>query len=333
MAPDLRNSDDTLRQLARLLSRQIEGKVAAEKLLGPLTSFRLGGPAAVFVEPKNEGDLEAAGAIASSLGVPTLVIGRGSNVLVADSGFPGVVIRVGKGFEWIRQSPEPELIEAGGGASLPQVANYAAKRSLSGLEFAVAIPATVGGGVAMNAGAHGSSVSEVLESVRICRLSVGRTDQVPASALDMTYRKTRLGPDAIVCAACFRLQPGEPAEIELAMKQNRRHRSATQPAQAPNAGSMFKNPSGGSAGSLIESAGLKGTRVGAAEVSDKHGNFFLAFPGATAQDVYDLMVLVQATVFERAGVTLIPEVKLMGEFGGNRRLHFSERQSSERENT
>lgn len=308
------DDDSGLGEAGEELSASIVGSVVLNKPLGPLTSFRLGGPAAIFVEPVDEADLELAGLVAHEHGIPMLIIGKGSNVLVADAGFPGVVIRMGKRFEWIRQGSSPERVEAGGAASLPQVSNWAAKRSLAGMEFAVAIPATVGGGVAMNAGAHGSSVSEVLESVRVCTLAEGRTEEVEAAELDMSYRRTKLGPGALVCSARFILAPGDPATIRARMKEHRGHRAATQPSEAPNAGSMFKNPPEGSAGGLIESAGLKGSRVGEAEVSTKHGNFFLARPGATAQDVYDLMAAVQTSVEEKFGVTLVPEVRLIGDF-------------------
>ena len=175
----------------------------------------------------------------------------------------------------------------------------------------------------MDAGAHGSDVSKVLESVRICYLDVGRTDEVEAADLDMAYRRTKLGPGSLVCSATFRLQPGSPERIAAKMREHRQHRAVTQPSEAPNAGSMFKNPPDRSAGSLIEAAGLKGSRVGGAEVSAKHANFFLARPGATAQDVYDLMALVQRAVEERFGVTLIPEVKLIGSFDLSTQLKTS----------
>jgi UDP-N-acetylmuramate dehydrogenase len=303
-----------LEEVAEELTAKLGERVSLNRQLGPLTSFRLGGPAAIFVEPADEADLEQAGLAASRRNVPIWIVGRGSNVLVADQGFPGVVVRMAKRFDWIRSGRSPEHVEAGGAATLPQVSNWAAKRSLTGMEFAVAIPATVGGGVAMNAGAHGTDVSQVLESVRVCFLTEGRTDQIDASDLDMNYRRTKLGPDSVVCSACFHLKPGIPEEIAAKMREHRRHRAATQPSEAPNAGSMFKNPPGRTAGGLIEAAGLKGSRVGGAEVSTKHGNFFLARPGASAQDVYDLMAAVQGAVEERFGVTLIPEVKLIGSF-------------------
>ena len=308
--PDL---DDRLRRAAEEISGSATGKVALGEPLAPFTSFRVGGPAGVLVEPRDEKDLEVAGTAVSRLGLDVLVLGRGSNVLIGDEGFPGVVIRMGKGFEWIRAAGD-DGVEAGGGANLPQVANWARRRSLSGMEFSVAIPATVGGGVAMNAGAHGSSLSEVLQSARICHLAEGRTEEVGVDQLRMGYRRTSVGPGSLVCSARFRLKPGDPAEIAARMERYREHRSGTQPSEAPNAGSTFRNPPGKSAGALIEAAGLKGYRIGGAEVSDKHANFFFARPGARAQDVFDLMVQVQSEVERTSGVTLLPEVRIIGFF-------------------
>lgn len=304
---------EALREAHREISASATGKVALSSPLAPSTSFRLGGPAGILIEPKDERDLEIAGAAVSHHGLDVLVLGRGSNVLIGDDGFPGLVIRLGKGFEQIRAAGA-DGVEAGGGANLPQVANWARRRSLAGMEFAVAIPATVGGGVAMNAGAHGSSLSEVLESVRVCLLAEGRTVQFAAADLDMSYRKTALPSGSLVCAATFRLAPGDPREIAARMERYRIHRSDTQPADAPNAGSTFRNPPGNSAGKLIEATGLKGHRIGGAEVSPKHANFFVAHPGATAQDVFDLIVFVQKAVEEAQGIRLLPEVRIIGFF-------------------
>ncbi|HEX2178780.1 MAG TPA: UDP-N-acetylmuramate dehydrogenase [Actinomycetota bacterium] len=304
---------ETLRRAAEEIAAGATGRVKFSEPLAPFTSFRVGGPAGVLVEPKNETDLEVTGSVVSRLGLDVLVLGRGTNVLIGDEGFPGVVIRMGKGFEWIRAAGE-HGVEAGGGANLPQVANWAKRRGLSGMEFATAIPATVGGGVAMNAGAHGSSLSEVLESARVCHLAEGRTEELSMEDLQMSYRKTSVGPGSLVCSARFRLAPGDPAEIASRMERYRGHRTETQPSEAPNAGSTFRNPPGHSAGGLIEAAGLKGFRIGGAEVSSKHANFFFARPGARAQDVFDLMVHVQAEVEQAAGVTLVPEVRIIGFF-------------------
>lgn len=305
--------EDTLRRAAGEIGASASGRVAYREPLAPFTSFRVGGPAGVLVEPRDEKDLEVTGSVVARLGLDVLILGRGSNVLIGDDGFPGVVIRLGKGFEWIRPAGESG-VEAGGGANLPQVANWARRRSLAGMEFSVAIPATVGGGVAMNAGAHGSSLSDVLESARVCYLAEGRTEEVAVQDLQMTYRKTAVGAGSLVCSARFRLAPGEPGEIAAKMERYRVHRTETQPAEAPNAGSTFRNPPGHSAGGLIEASGLKGHRIGGAEVSPKHANFFFARPGAKAQDVFDLMVFVQAAVEQQHGVRLLPEVRVIGFF-------------------
>ncbi len=305
--------DEKLRLAADEIAVSSSGRVAFKEPLAPFTSFRVGGPAGVLVEPRDEKDLEVAGSVVSRRGLDVLILGRGTNVLIGDDGFAGVVIRMGKGFEWIRGAGA-DGVEAGGGANLPQVSNWARRRSLTGMEFTVAIPATVGGGVAMNAGAHGSSLSDVLESARICYLAEGRTVEISAQDLQMTYRETAIGPGSLVCSAKFRLAPGEQDHIAARMDRYRLHRSDTQPAEAPNAGSTFRNPPGQSAGALIEAAGLKGHRIGGAEVSPKHANFLFARPGASAQDVFDLMAFVQDAVERQHGVLLLPEVRIIGLF-------------------
>lgn len=287
-------------------------RVEAGRAVGPLTSFRIGGPASIWIEPASEDELVGAGEVIVEHGLATLVIGRGTNILLSDHGYRGVVIRLGRPFEWIEGVDT--TLRAGGSAAIPQVANRAARMALIGLEFAVAIPATVGGAVRMNAGAHGGSISDVLLSVRVCRLGSGGLKDLGREALAFGYRTSALHSSDIVCAATFELTPGSEDEIRDRMAKYRQHRSDTQPVDAPNAGSMFRNPEGSAAGALIESAGLKGYTVGGAEVSRKHANFFLAHSGAKAQDVYDLMAHVQSVVETAHGVLLIPEVKLVGEF-------------------
>jgi UDP-N-acetylmuramate dehydrogenase len=323
-----------LAELAAAMRRVVSGRVATAEPLAPLTSLRVGGPAAVCVEPAGEDDLvrvaealTGPGGPAGRAGrgpeapIPVLVLGRGTNLLVSDEGFAGLVIRLTAGFEWIAgDGPGGRFVDAGGGAPLPRVANYAARRSLAGMEFAVAIPATVGGGIRMNAGAHGASVSSVLSWARVLSLVTGLKQTLAAESLNLTYRSSSLTESDIVCAARFELAPGDRQEIARLMDAYRLHRSTTQPAEAPNAGSMFRNPDGVSAGSLIEAAGLKGLAVGRVEVSERHANFFLARPGATAQQVHDLMVRVQQAVEERTGVLLQPEVHIVGTFAGSDRL-------------
>ena len=305
-------SDSDVQGLAAALRGVLAGRVAVGEPLAPLTSFRVGGPAAVFVEPTDEADLVRVAEAIASHPVPVLVLGRGTNLLVSDQGFPGIVVRLTSGFEWI--AGDGTSVDAGGGAPLPKVANHAARRSLAGMEFAVAIPATVGGGVRMNAGAHASSISSVLSWARVVHLTTGLEETLSVENLNLSYRSSSLTATDVVCAARFDLVPGDRGDIGRRMEEYRLHRATTQPAEAPNAGSMFRNPDGGSAGMLIEAAGLKGTAVGQAEVSDRHANFFLARPGATAQQVLDLMVKVQRAVEEHAGVVLQPEVHVVGAF-------------------
>ena len=304
---------------ALALRSSVRGEVTVDAPLADITSFRLGGAAAILVEAHDESDLVATASVAATSRLPILSLGRGSNMLVSDRGYPGIVVRLGRGFEWIADSGDG--LEAGGATPLPRLANRAAGRGLSGLEFAVAIPASLGGAVRMNAGAHGSSLAEVLDWARLYRLGETAPAVLPATELGMRYRSTTLDDNDVVCAARLALipaPPGEGGEIARRMQRYRDHRAATQPGEARNAGSMFKNPAGSptgvSAGRLIEEAGMKGHRAGGAEVSDKHANFFLARPGATAQDVHRLLVEVQAAVLERTGVLLTPEVRLIGTF-------------------
>lgn len=303
---------DRLKDSLPDLQRSFTGSLYMDAPLGPLTSLKVGGPAAVLAEARTEDDLLAVAKLSSEQAVPFMVLGRGSNVLFSDEGFDGVVIRLGREFEWIRGMDSG--CEAGGSTPLPQLSNWAARRSLTGLEFAVAIPASVGGAVRMNAGAHRSEIRSVLTSARICRLDKAEIDEVPVESLGMTYRASTVGPEDVVCSAVFRLKAGDRRQILELMKRHRQHRLTTQPADHPNAGSFFKNPEGASAGALIESQGLKGFRVGGAEVSTRHANFLVTHPAARAQDVYDLIAAVQSKVLKKAGILLVPEVRLVGRF-------------------
>lgn len=323
--------EDALESLARHLREKLRGKVEQDVPIARLTSFRVGGPAAILVDPADSADLSALGEAIGMSDVEIFVLGRGTNVLVSDHGFPGIVVRLGKAFDWIVERGAKEL-EAGGATPLPQVANRAARLGLTGLEFGIAIPATVGGAVRMNAGAHAAAVAEVVHAVQICTLPGGVQKALDAAALGMEYRSSRLGPGDVVVSATFTLEPADKAEIAGRMEQYRDHRTQTQPVDAPNAGSMFKNPPRSSefmrsdlptkfmrsdlptAGALIEQAGLKGFRIGGAEVSQKHANFFLAHTGAKAQDIHDLMATVQKTVKEEFSILLIPEVRPLGVF-------------------
>lgn len=292
------------------------GRIDAGASLAPLTTYRLGGPASLLVEPASDDDLVRLGVAARDLDVPVLVVGRGSNLVVSDHGWRGIAVRLGPAFSWIAEGREG-IVRAGGATSLPQVANRAARLGRAGLEFAVGIPGAVGGAVRMNAGAHGAEVGDVLVDVVYVDLEGGTTETRRGGELGFSYRRAAtLPPTAIVVAAAFGLAAADPSEIRDRMTRWRRHRAATQPGAVQNAGSVFRNPPGDSAGRLVEAAGLKGLRRGGAEVSRLHANFFMALPGARAQDVYDLVVEVRRRVLEVHGVDLVPEIHFVGAFEG-----------------
>lgn len=311
-----------LREVARQLRNEMSGRVETDLELARFTTYRVGGPAALYVEPEHPADLSALGAVldASGLGggrLPVLPLGRGSNLVVSDVGFPGIVIRLGSSFSSI----EPETAEGGGpgarvgaATTLPQLANWAARRSLAGSEWAISIPGSVGGGVRMNAGAHGGEIADILRSATVCDLPTFAVKTVGLADLGMSYRRSNLSESDLVLEAAFAFSAGDAAVIKARMEEYRQHRAATQPGALQNAGSVFKNPDGDSAGRLVEACGLKGFRVGNAEVSELHANFFIARDGARAQDVFDLVHEVKRQVRDRFGVDLNPEIRFVGPF-------------------
>jgi UDP-N-acetylmuramate dehydrogenase len=307
-----------LSQVAELLRKETKARVETDFSLARYTTYRLGGPAALYIEPASERDLELLGSAlrdrdAASPRPPVLVLGRGSNLVISDQGFDGVVIRMAGGYAWLRHSG-PTGVVAGSSCTLPQLANWAARRSLSGMEFAISIPGSVGGAVKMNAGAHDSEIADTLTAVTLFdleRLELRRPD---ASSLRFSYRRSNLTENDLVIDATFELEPGDPRAIRDRMEQHRQHRSSTQPGAAQNAGSVFKNPAGRAAGELVEAAGLKGFQVGGATVSELHANFMMAGEEATAQDVFDLVQTVRRKVREDSGIELEPEVRFVGSF-------------------
>ncbi len=307
-----------LPELTRRLSERARGRVQTDYPLSGLTTYRIGGPARVYFEPADVDDVSTLGdLLRQAPEIPVLVLGRGSNVLVADSGFPGVVVRLGVAFSWIRGANEGAgrtAMVAGSATPLPLLANWAARRGLAGVEFAIAIPGSVGGGVRMNAGAHGGEISDTLSAATVFDLRTAGMDAVPALALDLRYRHSRLTDHDVVLDASFQLTSDDETAVRARMESYRKHRAETQPGAVQNAGSTFKNPPGDAAGRLVEAAGLKGFRVGDVAVSDLHANFFVADEGARAQDVYDLVREVRRLVKERAGVELDPEVRFVGLF-------------------
>jgi len=287
------------------------GRVERARPLGPLTTYKVGGPAALFAEVATDADLAAVAEVVAATGVPTLVVGKGSNLLVADRGFPGLAVVLGGEFAAV--VIEGTTVRAGGAAALPVVARHTVRAGLAGFEWAVGVPGSVGGGVRMNAGGHGSDMAAVLVSAEVVDLADGSggAAAVPAADLDLRYRHSAIGPGRVVTAAELALAPGDRAEGEHTLSEIVAWRRANQPG-GQNAGSVFTNPPDDSAGRLIDAAGCKGLRWGTAEVSTKHANFFQADAGGSADDVLALMHEVRRRVRDATGVDLVPETRLVG---------------------
>jgi len=343
---------DGLAEAAERLGRRARAGVP----IGPMTTYRVGGPAALFVDVEDEDDLAALAGTVAATGVPTLAVGRGSNLLVADRGFPGLAFRLGDAFAQIErvsdqedaglgeaaqppggaagrmkpgsakrdrrsgatevesersEATEVETVRAGGAASLPVVARRTVGWGLAGFEWAVGVPGSIGGAVRMNAGGHGSDMAASLVRVRVVDLLADNDDVVPASALDLRYRGSSIGPASVVVWAELGLQPGDQGAGEALLSEIVQWRRANQPG-GQNAGSVFTNPTDDSAGRLVDAAGCKGLRVGSAGVSTKHANFIQADEGGSADDVRALMDVVRARVLVETGVDLVPETCLVG---------------------
>lgn len=277
--------------------------------VGPLTTYRVGGAARVFCEPASDVDLETLAEALRDSGVPILVIGKGSNLLVADAGFDGVCIHLGEFFSLIEISQL--TVVAGAAVAYPVLARRSAAAGLSGLEWAVGIPGSVGGAVRMNAGGHGAETRDRLVSARLLRLREGEDSVVAAADLDLSYRHSLVGPSDLVVSAAFALEPGSPEESASRIGEIVRWRRANQPG-GQNAGSVFTNPPGDSAGRLIDAAGLKGHRIGTAAVSEKHANFIQADSDGSADDVRRLVGHVREVVASRLGVVLDVELRMIG---------------------
>lgn len=288
-------------------------RLRRDVVLAPYTTYRFGGPARYLVEAESEDDLSAAGSLAAAEGLPVFVLGRGSNVVVSEKGFDGVVIRLGPGFA-TRTFHEDGSVTAGGAVPLPVLARESVKAGRGGLEFYVGIPGSVGGAVRMNAGCHGSDTAGWLLIARVVTLPEGQASDRTPGDLGLSYRHSDLGDADVVVAARFRTEPCPPEAGEARIREITRWRRDTQPGGTLNAGSVFKNPPGDAAGRIIDQAGLKGFRVGAVEVSTRHANFFVAAEGATASDLYALVAAVRLRVREATGIDLVPEVRFVGDF-------------------
>lgn len=310
-APTLARLDAALAFLGDRLER--------DRPLGPLSTYRVGGPARRFVQVADADELVAiAGAVHEVLGADgaasaVLVVGRGSNLLVAQRGVEALALVLGEGFDTVEVRGTE--VRAGAATSLPVLARRTVAAGLTGFEWAVGVPGSVGGAVRMNAGGHGSDMAASLVGVRVVDLGTGEDVRMEAAALRLGYRRSSLRPSQVVVHADLRLSPGDPeagnAELAEIVRWRREHQPGGQ-----NAGSVFTNPEGDSAGRLIDAAGAKGLRIGTAQVSDKHANFIQADPGGSADDVAALMAEVRRRVLDHSGVDLLPETVMVGFDGG-----------------
>ncbi len=275
------------------------------------TTFRVGGPADVMVWPKGD-MLSQVIRLCTQHKEPYYIVGNGSNLLVGDGGIRGVVIGMGKGQDMLYV--EENQVVAGAGTLLSKVANLAAEHGLSGMEFAAGIPGTIGGAVVMNAGAYGGEMKDIIERVTVLEPN-GEERTLSAEELELGYRRSCIIERGyIVTQVVLKLVPGDKSEILDYMKELREQRTAKQPLEYPSAGSTFKRPEGYFAGKLIQDAGLRGYRVGGAQVSEKHCGFVVNCGGATATDIRKLIGDVQIEVEKQFQVRLEPEVKMVGEF-------------------
>lgn len=287
------------------------GKVRPGVRMDGLTTYKLGGAASWYAEVGGPADLEVlAEAWRGGGGGQVMVLGKGSNVIVADEGYRGLVIRLVGEFLSIRHLSG--YIEAGGAVGLPRLARSAVAEGRLGLEFLVGIPGTVGGGVRQNAGCHGREMVDVLREVEMFDLVTASWQKVPAHRLRLGYRTSDVRSHQVVTGARFRFEGGEPSVGRERMREITRWRRLNQPGGTLNAGSVFKNPPGDTAGRIIDSLGLKGMRVGGARVSEKHANFFVADHHATSRDVRRLVCRVRRQVRESTGIDMEPEVRFVG---------------------
>ncbi len=290
---------------------EIGCKALRNEPMAKYTSFKIGGPAEVFLAPDSPQQLALSVQEAKKLGVPVTVLGNGSNLLVADEGIHGAVIHMDQGFQWLRMVSETE-IECAAGVPLKRLCLFALEHSLTGLEFAYGIPGSAGGAAFMNAGAYGGEMKDVLTACTHIAPD-GTLGRLEKSVLGLSYRHSAYSDNScIITALLLKLQKGNPEEIAQKHKELMGRRREKQPLEYPSAGSVFKRPEGYFAGTLIEQCGLKGRVVGGAQVSQKHAGFIINTGGATCADVLSLIALIQEEVFRKTGVRLEPEIRRIG---------------------
>jgi UDP-N-acetylmuramate dehydrogenase len=286
-------------------------RVRAAMPLAELTSFRIGGPADLFVAVEDESELMHAKAASHRAGVPCFCLGAGTNLLVSDRGMRGLVVRLGDGFGKI--TIDETKVVAGAAAAFGALVQAVVARGLEGLEFGEGIPGTVGGGLVMNAGAFGGEIAKVVTLVHGVTES-GEAIALTNNEVKFAYRRTDLPNHFIITRVDFELARGDRERLAARVAELKAKRASRQPRGVPNAGSIFKNPPGNFAGKLLEGAGLKGTRLGGAAFSDQHANFIVNLGGAQAAEVRALIDMARNKVKEQSGVWLEPEVWLVGDW-------------------
>ena len=294
-----------------LLNILDEKNIKVDEPMKKHISFKVGGPADFLVKPKTEEELRNVVEFAKKENVPFIVIGNGSNLLVKDGGIRGIVIELSDNFN--NYEIDGNIIKAQSGALLAIIGRNAMKNSLTGFEFAAGIPGTLGGALAMNAGAYGGEMKQVVKTVRLMERD-GNIFELSNEEMKFEYRRSLLTTkDYIVLSAVIELQPGNVEEIKEIMADYSNRRSTKQPLNFPSAGSTFKRPEGHFAAKLIDDCGLRGLNLRGAQVSDKHCGFVINSGGATAKDILDLMFIVKSTVNAKFGIMLEEEVKILGE--------------------
>ena len=294
--------------IAELRARLPQLAILEREPLSEHCSFHIGGPCAALVQPSSAEELAGVCELLRERGEEPLVIGNGTNLLITDGYLPRIVLQLGAAFSRCERL-EGSDIRAQAGVGLYKLANFAAAESLAGLEFAQGIPGTLGGAVSMNAGAYGGEMKDVVASVRWLD-GDGRIRE--SGELDFSYRHSRFsGTDDVILDATLRLREGDGEAIRQTMRELMQRRRASQPLDLPSAGSTFKRPAGGYAAALIDQAGLKGLRVGGAQVSEKHAGFVVNTGGASFSDVLRLMEEIRERVYAASGITLEPEVKII----------------------
>jgi UDP-N-acetylmuramate dehydrogenase len=297
--------------LERELRSHFGARLEANRPLADLTSFRIGGPADLFVTVENDGELMTAMAAAHRHEIPAMCLGAGTNLLISDRGVRGLVVKLGASFG--RIVIDGGNVTAGAAMQFGAMVETVVDRGLAGLEFGEGIPGTVGGGLVMNAGAFGGEMARVVTLVHGVTID-GLARALTKDEVNFAYRRTDLPPRFVITRVDFVLEYGDREELRARMMDLRSKRAARQPHGLPNAGSVFKNPPGNFAGRLLESVGLKGARMGGAAFSGQHANFIVNLGGARADEVRELIELARSRVMESTGVTLEPEVRLIGEW-------------------